>query len=91
MSACHILFISSSVKGRLRRTLEALKRSPVLTVGEGPEFCRSGGIIHLLVEGGKVQFEINEGAAAAGSLKISSQLLKLAKIVGAKGRGGGSP
>ena len=40
-----------------------------------------GGIINFIIVDKKVHFEINPEAAEQSRLKISSQLLKLAKIV----------
>ncbi len=54
---------------------------PVLTVGEGPQFLRDGGMIAFVLENRRVRFEINEAAAAAAGLKLSSKLLSVAKSV----------
>ena len=78
---CHILFISSSEEEHLANILEILKDSSVLTVGEMEQFAQRGGIINFTLREGKVQFEINVDAAERAELKISSKLLKLAKIV----------
>jgi hypothetical protein len=52
-----------------------------LTVGETEGFAVLGGIINLTVEDNKVHFEINRLAADRAGLKISSKLLRIAKIV----------
>lgn len=79
--ACHILFISSSEKNRLPQILEALNGANVLTVGEMPQFAKSGGMINFFKEEKRVQFEINVEAVERAKLKISSRLLALAKLV----------
>ncbi|MFZ5951020.1 MAG: YfiR family protein, partial [Candidatus Rifleibacteriota bacterium] len=58
--------------------LRSCEKKPILTIGDCPDFARSGGIIGLKVVKGKVRFEINLAAAEKAGLKISSQLLKLA-------------
>ena len=78
---CHILFISSSEEEHLAKILEILNASSVLTVGEMEQFTQRGGIINFTVREGKIRFEINVDAAEQAELKISSKLLKLAKIV----------
>lgn len=78
---CHILFISLSEKDRLGRVLAPLRNLPVLTVSEWSDFTQTGGIINFVVEDNKIRFQINLAAAEQAGLKISSQLLKLAKIV----------
>jgi len=78
---CHILFVSSSEEGRFGRILDAVKDWHVLTVSESDSFIRSGGIINFIVEEKKVRFEISTENARKAGLKISSKLLKLAKVV----------
>lgn len=84
--ACHILFISASEKERFGSVLRALKNHAVLTVGDVEGFARSGGIANFMREGNRVRFEVNVEAAERAGLKISSKLLKLAKIVHDKGK-----
>ena len=79
---CHILFISASEKMRLSKALERTKDLNVLTVSDIGGFARRGGIIGFTMERNKVGFEINVDAAKKAELTISSQLLKLAKVVG---------
>ena len=83
LKCCHVLFISKSEEGRLDQILAALAGGGggVLTIGETDGFARRGGIINLFLQGNKVRFEINIDAANRSGLKISSQLLSLAKIV----------
>ena len=59
-----------------------LAHQPVLTIGETPEFARSGGVIGLIVAQNRVRFEINPQTAELARLELSSQLLSLARIVG---------
>jgi hypothetical protein len=53
----------------------------VLTVGEGQNFVRSGGMIGFVLDNRHVSFEINLPAAEAAGLRISSKLLTVAKSV----------
>ncbi|HVV46441.1 MAG TPA: YfiR family protein [Bryobacteraceae bacterium] len=53
----------------------------VLTVGEGSEFARNGGMIGFVIENRRVTFDINWRAAEAAGLKLSSGLLTVAKVV----------
>ncbi|MCZ6872572.1 MAG: YfiR family protein [bacterium] len=77
----HILFISSSERARLPQILVNLKGASVLTVGEMVQFAQSGGIINFTRRKNKIRLEINLDAAKRAGLKISSQLLKLAKVI----------
>ncbi|MFQ5639976.1 MAG: YfiR family protein [bacterium] len=78
---CNILYISSSEKKRMTRIFKKIKDSSVLTIGETKGFAYEGGMIHLFNMDNKVRFEINVKTAERAGLKISSRLLKLAKIV----------
>ncbi len=81
LDECQIVFINSSEKARLPGLLEKLKDSRVLTVSEIDGFAQQGGIINFISEHNKVRFEINPDAARRLGLNISSELLKLAKVV----------
>jgi len=81
LEATHILFISESEKKRLSETLNKRKNWHVLTVSDMEGFSELGGIINLITEENRIRFVINVDAAERADLKISSHLLKLAKIV----------
>lgn len=78
---CQIIFVSSSERSRLQEIFDNLKPARVLTVGEMQGFADGGGIINFVEENNKVRFEINAEAARQAGLNISSELLKLAKLV----------
>jgi hypothetical protein len=84
---CNVLFISKGEGDRIPSLLESLRNAPVLTVGDADGFLAAGGMIRLFLDGNKVRFEINRQAADKARLRISSQLLLLAKnVVGGNGR-----
>lgn len=78
---CQIVFVSKSEKNRIPEILAALKSKPVLTVGDMENFGQRGGNINFYQEDNKVRFAINPAAAKEDGLRISSQLLRLGKIV----------
>jgi hypothetical protein len=78
---CHVLFIGKNELKGASSLAATLRNMPVLTVGESDNFLQSGGIIRFCMEDRKVRFEINQEAAEAANLKISSRLLLLAKTV----------
>lgn len=78
---CQILFIGAAERDRLGEILGALDRRSVLTVSDMDEFVDKGGMISLLLDQNKVRFEINLGVVDRAGLKMSSQLLKLARRV----------
>jgi hypothetical protein len=81
LRACHILFVSRPEDKRYARIFKAIQGASVLTVGETPDFLASGGAIEFLFEGNKLQFEVNIGAPNEARLRISSNMLVLARQV----------
>lgn len=81
VAQCSLLFLSRSERERTATLLAALGDAPVLTVAEWEGFTLAGGILEVLIVDGKLAFVVNHGAADARGLRISSQLLKLAKHV----------
>jgi hypothetical protein len=81
-SGCDILFISESEEDHLAQIVSFLKGYPVLTIGDSEGFAEKGVMINFYMEGRTVRFEINPKAAARAGLRISSSLLRIAKIVG---------
>ena len=81
LRTCHILFVSSSEKGRLPDLLKDIQTKGTLIVGDMEGFVRMGGMISFKPKDGKVKFDINEKAAKRAGLKISSQLLRLGDVV----------
>jgi hypothetical protein len=76
-AGCHVLFVPAGVSPA--PYLRAVGKSPVLTVGESPDFLDQGGAINFILDGGRVRFEINQAAAARAQLRISSRLLQLGR------------
>lgn len=79
---CHVLFISTSARGRLAKLYELLADRPVLTVSDWPDVAGSASIIGLEVVKRKIRFRVNVDTAQNARLRLSSQLLNLAVVVG---------
>ena len=80
-ASCHVVFISNSEEGKLSKILAALKSSPVLTVGEMPDFAKKGGMIGFLNVDSKIKIEVNLAWAKAAGLRMDSNLLEVAMKV----------
>jgi hypothetical protein len=80
-SNCNILFVSSSEQNHLPEILKKVQGKSILTVAEMRTFISQGGMINFQVEQNKVRFEINLASVERANLKISSQLLKVAKVI----------
>jgi len=90
LHSCQILYVAKN--DDLENVLEMSSGANILTVGEGDRFAELGGVIRLRIDEKSRRLEdrvsigldINMTAAERASLKISSRMLKLARIVGDK-------
>lgn len=74
-ASCHVAYIGRS--STARDTLDALRGHPVLTVTDSDHGLR-GGVVHFVLQRGRVRFAIDAAAARTQGLTISSKLLGLA-------------
>lgn len=81
LTSCHMLFVGTADNpGEYTQELKGL---PIVTVSDKADFIAQGGIIGLIQDGNRLGFEINLEAATSGNIRISAQLLKLAKNISA--------
>lgn len=80
-NGCHVVAIAESETRQLVDTVLAAEGQGAMTVAEIEGFADAGGTIGLLVDNERVHFEVNLEAARRANLKLSSQLLKLARKV----------
>ena len=78
-AGCLILVIAG--RTRMAEWTRGVRLAPVLTVGDGEGFAANAGLIGLYADGDRLRFEINQEASQRAGLKLSSQLLKLARLV----------
>jgi hypothetical protein len=76
-----VLFIANSEKPHLAEILKRLQGRPTLTVGEGDDFVNHGGMVAFRVQDDVVRFDINLEPVARAGLKMSSQLIRVARRV----------
>jgi hypothetical protein len=81
IKVCHVLFISPSEAARYEHILMVLSTQPTLTVGETASFTTRG-MIRFLTDRNRVRLEVNVDALKAAGLTVSSNLLRLARLVG---------
>ena len=79
---CHVVYGASLDGTTARDLVRALSDRPILTVSDRQDFAERGGVANFFVDGGRMRFAINPGAADRARLRISSRLLSLAKLVG---------
>ena len=81
LAGCQVVFVTRSMAKRYGKVLESVKESGALTVGEDPDFLGAGGMVNLEPTGKGMTFDVNMDAVLRGHLKISSQLLSLARRI----------
>ena len=81
VNKCQVLVINASEKAQIATLLGKIGSAAVLTISDLNGFAEVGGMIELSKERSRIRLEINLTAARQHRIKISSQLLKLARIV----------
>lgn len=77
---CHVLFVGGGHVASVAPSSDTGVGRGVLTIGEGEQFVRAGGIAGLFMENKKMQFIVNADALQRAGLRLSSKLLSLARI-----------
>jgi len=78
--SCHVMFI-----GPNGGSPSTLRGHPVLTITDGDRSADEKGVVHFVIHGDRVRFEIDDRSAQQGGLSISSKLLSLAESVRPRG------
>jgi hypothetical protein len=74
-SGCHIAYLGGSPTQSAAAAARAGARAGVLTVSDGPV---EGAAVQFVIRANRVRFRIDQRAAAAAGLNVSSKLLNLA-------------
>jgi hypothetical protein len=81
LRSCHVLFLAYPDSTRMREALAHLQGASVLTIGEGEEFVRLGGVIAFEPQGNKLRLLVNPSAAQRAHLRISARLMSMSTAV----------
>jgi YfiR/HmsC-like len=80
--SCQLLFLPREEKPvRIQQWLKNIANTPVLMVSNSDEFLDMGGMIALIDDGNRLQFEVNLERVRPTGLKLRAQLLKIARDV----------
>jgi hypothetical protein len=79
--ACHLLLVGRLLRDRLSDVARAMRGRPTLTIGDAAGFAGQGCAIGLVVVDGRVRFEVNLAVLDGTGIALSSQLLRLARLV----------
>lgn len=76
IETCHLLYLSTTD----RKIIDAAHARHILTVSDLPNFAKKGGIVGITLDNPN-RFEVNLDAADEAGIRISSELLSLARII----------
>ncbi len=78
---CNMLFIPASKSGKIAEVLAKIGTQSILVITEEAGLGAKGSNINFIVKDGKLVFELNQGAINKQSLKVSSELSRLAILI----------
>lgn len=78
---CNLLFVNEGAGNQFEHVLKSLNNTPVLTVSDIRNFAQQGGMIELAKEGNRIAFILNLSATRTAGIVVSSQLMKLARVI----------
>jgi len=87
ISQCQLVYLEFDSRREIADFFSRWSYPPVLLVGEADGFADLGGMVNLVFDGGRVNFEVNLAATRRAGVSLRSQLLRFAKLV----PGGGGP
>jgi TonB family protein len=79
MKSCQLFFFRGSEGKHAQTLIESVAHAGVLFVGEDESFLRQGGMINLVLDHGKVRFEVNSEALDRSEIHFSAKILALAR------------
>lgn len=79
-NGCDVAYLAGGARQSVPAALAALRSAPVLTVTDS-RWNSARGMIHFQIASNRVRFHIDDAAAAASGLGISSKLMALALSV----------
>jgi hypothetical protein len=77
------VFVAESKASDLKGLVNSLKSKPCISVSDIPNFCEAGGCLGLYRDGDHIRFAANLHTLRLTGIKVSSQLLGLARLVDA--------
>jgi hypothetical protein len=81
IESCRLLFVSRSEEKWMSEILAFTGKMRIIMASDTANFASKGGLIEFVMEENKIRFDINVVSAEQKGLKVSSQLLQLARNV----------
>jgi len=87
IAQCQLVYLGFESRRQISEFVDRWQYPPVLLVGESDGFAELGGMVNLVLDSGRVNFEVNLAATRRAGVALRSQLLRFAKLV----QPGGAP
>lgn len=81
LADCRVVYVALDDAATVRDVIDAFESGSVLTIAHREGFATEGGHVNFFVEDDRLRFEVNLEAVQDAGLRLSSRLLKLARIV----------
>lgn len=78
---CQLVYLGFEGRREIGEFIGRWSYPPVLLVGESDGFAELGGMVNLVLDAGRVNFEVNLAATRRAGVSLRSQLLRFAKLV----------
>lgn len=78
---CHMLIVPELSGTKLAEVVKLAQKYHIVTISDHPDVSQEGVVINFFIDRKKVRFAINNQIAKASGIKISSKLLRVAKVV----------
>lgn len=76
---CDVIYVGRLTAAAAREILQRTVGHPVLTIGEGADFCSDGGMVCLQTDPAAARFAVNLDAVARSGLRVNPWVLSIAR------------
>lgn len=81
LKSCHVVVPSKSGRLKLAAFTGATPKRALLTIGEGDQFVRQGGMIGLVIRDKKLRYQVNLKSSKAANLDLRAQFIRGAQKI----------
>jgi hypothetical protein len=80
LKGCNVVVLAFPDSTRTQEALGQIQQMPVVTIGDGKDFARQGGMVAFVPNGNTFRLAVNPRAAERAHIKISSKVLSMAEL-----------
>jgi TonB family protein len=78
LKSCQVVFLRASESARAPEVISDLRDSGALLVGEDGDFLASGGMVNLVLQDGKIRFQVNTSALERAHIQYDTSFFAMA-------------